>query len=164
MHKFQDQNGMRIELEWGEKASFQGEIGHVWIICRYKGKWLLTDHPKRGYEFPGGKVESGETMEDAARREVWEETGAHIRSLTRIGSYRVNTYIPFVKAIFFAEVDKLDTPPTDFETKGPLIWEGDLADIRHDERFSFMMRDDVWPLTLERIGEQQKEKPVHKSS
>jgi 8-oxo-dGTP diphosphatase len=36
--------------------------------------------PLAGYwEFPGGKVADGETPEDAARRECWEETGVAVR-------------------------------------------------------------------------------------
>jgi len=36
---------------------------HVWVICRFHDQWLLTKHPRRGWEFPGGKVEPGETVE-----------------------------------------------------------------------------------------------------
>ncbi len=37
--------------------------------------WLMVKHTKRGWELPGGKLENGELYENAALREVYEETG-----------------------------------------------------------------------------------------
>ncbi len=47
------------------------------------GRVLVSRRPEKGllgglWEFPGGKVEEGETPADAARREVLEEVGLHI--------------------------------------------------------------------------------------
>lgn len=40
-----------------------------------------------GWELPGGHVEPGERPEDAAAREVAEETGFHIGPVRRVGRY-----------------------------------------------------------------------------
>ena len=39
------------------------------------GRLLLVRHPERGWEFPGGRVEPGESPEEAMHRELLEETG-----------------------------------------------------------------------------------------
>ena len=49
----------------------------VAAVIRREGKVLLAsrpvDKPPAGWEFPGGKVEPGETPEEALRREIREE-------------------------------------------------------------------------------------------
>ena len=52
----------------------------VGVLIRQDGEFLLTSRPLgkvyQGYwEFPGGKQESGETVEEALRRELLEELG-----------------------------------------------------------------------------------------
>jgi 8-oxo-dGTP diphosphatase len=47
------------------------------IIAKTEGKWVFCRHRERDtYEVPGGHREPGETILEAARRELQEETGA----------------------------------------------------------------------------------------
>ncbi|MEO8609403.1 MAG: NUDIX hydrolase [Chloroflexota bacterium] len=46
------------------------------------GRILMVNSPKRGWEFPGGQVEEGESLPEALIREILEETG----TVTTIGA------------------------------------------------------------------------------
>lgn len=56
--------------------------GHILLIDHYR---FQTD--TRGWEIPAGKIDSGETAEQAALREMREETGHRAASLKFIGRY-----------------------------------------------------------------------------
>ncbi|KIL43937.1 RNA deprotection pyrophosphohydrolase [Jeotgalibacillus soli] len=142
MYTFLDYYQKKVEFSF-EKEPFLEPAKHVWIVTRYQGKWVLTHHKKRGLEFPGGKVEEQESLEQAARREVKEEIGGEVDLLHYVAQYKVEDQPPIIKAIFFAEVTRLVNQPHYFETNGPCLVSGDLLAERHRDTYSFIMKDDV---------------------
>ncbi|WP_079510159.1 RNA deprotection pyrophosphohydrolase [Mesobacillus jeotgali] len=153
MKKFNALNGEEVILAFKENA-FDKSARHVLVICTYRGEWLLTHHKERGLEFPGGKAEAGETLEQTARREVMEETGAILKSIESIGEYQVGVgEESFVKRIYYAEAEEI-LPQDDYlETGGPVLKNGNLLVERMMDEYSFIMKDDVIKYTLEYLKE-----------
>ena len=58
------------------------------IFDESRKKVLLTQRADNGlWCLPGGKMESGETLEECCQREVWEETGLQVRITRLVGIY-----------------------------------------------------------------------------
>ncbi len=57
------------------------------LISDKNGAILLVRSPRRGWEFPGGQVEEGETLAQALEREVREEAGISISVDALVGIY-----------------------------------------------------------------------------
>lgn len=73
-------------LPFGALVNYQ----FVVVLSRFRGQWMLSRHRQRGtWELQGGHVEQGETPRDAARRELYEESGAMQFLLTPVCDYRV---------------------------------------------------------------------------
>lgn len=151
MHKFKDYYQNAVTLSFADEP-FSRDPRHVWVICRHKGKWLLTSHKERGLEFPGGKVEEGESAKAAAIREVMEETGGEIESIQYIGQYKVDgKSAMIVKNVYFAEISRLLPQKTYYETDGPVIMQELPGNIRHNSEYSFIMKDKVLTHCLNKI-------------
>lgn len=150
---FLDTKGNRVSLKFDDlSVEMAGE--HVWILCRYQGRWLLTKHRERGLEFPGGKVEFGETPREAAIREVLEETGAEIEKLQFIGQYKVFSEDEvIVKNIYFAEIKSINEQSHYFETEGPRLIDSSLLAETIGDEYSFIMKDDVLQKSLQYLRE-----------
>lgn len=133
---------------------------HVWVICRFHNQWLLTQHPRRGWEFPGGKVEEGETADEAAIREVGEETGAEVSELFYIGQYKVDGKSgSIVKNVYYANISLIKLKDHYLETSGPVFIHSIPKDIKRLEKYSFMMKDDVLTCCMKRIKQQYLKAP-----
>ncbi|RUL52014.1 MULTISPECIES: NUDIX hydrolase [Lysinibacillus] len=61
--------------------------GSVVIIGNEKGEVLLQKRPERRWGLPGGLMNLGESFEEVAEREVFEETGLELRNLTLLHVY-----------------------------------------------------------------------------
>ena len=55
------------------------------LVSNDNGEILLIKSPRRGWEYPGGMVEPGETFQEALIREIKEETGVDAEIIGFIG-------------------------------------------------------------------------------
>ena len=93
------------------------------IAAKYQGRWVLCKHKERStWEFPGGHRETGETIEAAAVRELYEETGAAEYRMVPVSVYSVTDQAQSGEKqaesfgmLFSAEISRFDQLPPAFE-------------------------------------------------
>lgn len=97
-----------------------GEMISTALVLAFDGDCLLqTRLAARGWDIVGGHIEPGESPEEAARREAYEEAGARLRELHMLGyqhlrllgprptSYRYS-YPDSYQIFYWAQIEALD--------------------------------------------------------
>ncbi|HOZ53861.1 MAG TPA: NUDIX domain-containing protein [Bacilli bacterium] len=83
-------------------------LNRVVMVCKYKDKWVFCKHKERDtWEIPGGHIEEGENWQEAAKRELYEETGATKFEIKPICIYSISKY----GILCYATVEEFTTLP-----------------------------------------------------
>ncbi|MCR2802779.1 NUDIX domain-containing protein [Paenibacillus soyae] len=104
-------------------------VSCAFVLAFQEDAIVLTELHDRGWDIPGGHVEPGESVEDAARRELYEETGAHVGALEQLGYMKIELFgerpsgysYPFPNSymvFYWGKVTKVDEVQVNKEVRG----------------------------------------------
>ena len=91
------------------------------VFALSEGRFVLADIAGRGWCIPGGRLEPGESPEQAAHREVYEEIGGAVGPLHLIGHYllmEIETANAQLIPTYVATVQALGPLPPGTESQG----------------------------------------------
>jgi len=140
------QNIIMFEIQFKEADIIEEALlYYAVIVVKFNGKLVLVRNRVRTtWEIPGGRREEGESINQTAHRELFEETGALDYTLSIVCDYQVDSPLQSGRSygrLFYAEVRELGALP-DSE-----IAELQLVDALPQE----LTHPHIQPLLLERV-------------
>lgn len=115
--KFERSVGMTEVTFYQVNEIEEGKIKYVVVAARYQGKWVFSRHKERvTWDMPGGHREAGETVLEAAERELWEETGATGYELHPVSVYGVKkSGNESYGMLYYGDITVLEELPKEYE-------------------------------------------------
>lgn len=106
------------EMKFHDLESVEDKLlNRVVVVCKYKNKWVFCKQKERDtWEIPGGHIEEGENWLEAAKRELYEETGASKFEIKPICLYSISKYGILCYAIIeeFSDLPESEIEKIDF--------------------------------------------------
>jgi len=122
------------------------------VIAFYNGKWLLSKHKERTtWETQGGHIEAGETPLEAAKRELYEESGALEFDIEPLCDYSVSgefngADIQGNSQVFIAKVHSLGKIPQQSEMEIVCLFDSLPDNLTYLE-----VTKEILPIVLEKL-------------
>lgn len=122
------------------------------IVINDKNEILLIKGPRRGWEMPGGQVEEGEALSNAAIRETKEESGIDIEIIKFCGIFQ-NVGNSICNTLFLAKpiggelIQTSESLESDFFPIEEALKKVEWKDFR--QRIEYCLRPEMHPFCVE---------------
>jgi len=131
------------------------ELKFAVICAMFQGKWVYVRHRERkSWEIPGGHREQGESILAAAKRELFEETGAKKFELTPICDYSADNLVnKQFGRLYFANIIEIGELPNSeigemrlFDTLPDHLTYPEILPSLHEKTLEFLL--EIFPVEL----------------